>query len=917
MKNSICLVGIGLVLLFACGLSAQEVAPAETEGAALEKTPDEAKPKPTTLPEVKHKKTRPGTLNLDPVEPGKLEIGYVSEPDAETYWEMWREGDDGPFVLALPFAVQLRFADKSVPGKNGVSVTQSMTLLADMALIWFRPGDENAKVDPNDPLAALGSGASEIQFYGEGNIWMRYGTGASAMTVRADRVFLDFAKGKITYVDEFGVVQEREQLKMTGRLKNVRAHSGEADADDGAGTKLGTGLGFGDAGDSAVDAGSLKPVGAAPNSDAVPDSAGTPKSLPQERGLRLFLRAKNLRIISLTQEEQEIELEGASVSSSSLAIASYSLAADFITLHLTETRRTMYLSYPKFRILDETIFEIGTDSYSHDLDSVFPIKQLDFLSSNRFGYGFRSYIDLIGAYDYFADPEPPFRPFAAGPQLDWFSGRGFGYGLNADYGGRRSFDRMARINLRSLYILDRGDDRDRARQLGWFPLDREERGRVRLTYSQAFGSGWQLDARAYYLSDRNFQREFYEGDYDVNDPTTSYVHLTRRWGNMNAFMRAQPSINNWEANTEFYGLGFITDREAVGDFGLLMSADTRVGLLHYRPEHDSVIDAISTVRIDSKVAFNMPLTLGPIALDPYAGARLTLATSHLEIDESTGRPELGTDGKFAGLRSTDKRMGGALYRVMPFVGLNMQTFFTGVFPSVKIPGLDIDGLRHVVAPFVRYENTFYNSLDENPGRAFIPLDGIDTLDEFHEIRFGVRNRIQTRQGFGKDRKTVDYFEINAELPLYPNRKRDNAGDLLGDLEVTANWRPAPGFALAGETFLEPQTGNFSRASGSFRFDISNIGRASLYYRLLKGQHQVVGAQVDLTLSEFYGISVKQEYDMENGEWLDTRVELSRRILEAFDLGFVFVRRASTGEVGFSVNISLAFEGTRGSSALVR
>ncbi|MEE9312070.1 MAG: hypothetical protein V3V10_06605 [Planctomycetota bacterium] len=575
------------------------------------------------------------------------------------------------------------------------------------------------------------------------------------------------------------------------------------------------------------------------------------------------------------------------------------------------------MSYPKFRILDATIFEIGVDSYGHDLDSVFPIKQLDFLSSNRFGFGFRSYIDAIGTYDYFADPEPPFRPFVAGPQLDWFSLRGFGYGGNADYGGISSFGRMSRMNFRSLYINDRGDDRDRARELGWFPLENQDRGRARLTYSQAFGKGWQLDGRGYYLSDRNFQREFYESEYDLNDPTISYLHLTRRWGNMNAFLRAQPSLNAWESNTEFYGLGFITERESVGDFGLLMSTDTRVGLLHFRPETDSVIDPISTIRGDSRVRFNMPLELGPFAFDPYAGARLTMANSFLEIDESAGRPGLGADGKFSGLRAGDRRKGGLLYRVLPFVGFNLQTFFTGVFPSVKIPGLDIDGIRHVIAPFVRYQNTYYNSLDEVSDRAFIPLDGVDNLDEFHEIRFGIRNRIQTRQGFGEGRRTVDYFELNAELPLYPNRKRDNAGDLLGDLEVTTTWRPAPGFALAGEMFLEPHTGNFSRSSASFRFDILNVGKANVYYRLLKGQHQVIGAQVDLALSEFYGINVKQEYDMENGLWLDTRAELSRRILEAFDLGFVFVRRASTGEIGFSINISLAFEGTRGSSGLVR
>jgi hypothetical protein len=118
-------------------------------------------------------------------------------------------------------------------------------------------------------------------------------------------------------------------------------------------------------------------------------------------------------------------------------------------------------------------------------------------------------------------------------------------------------------------------------------------------------------------------------------------------------------------------------------------------------------------------------------------------------------------------------------------------------------------------------------------------------------------------------------------------------------------------------FLDPLSGNINRAYGSFRFDILSVGQANLYYRLLKGRHQVVGVQADLTLSESYGVRAKQEYDLQSGEFLDTRIEITRRVLESIDLGFVFVRDAIEGDVGFYVSISLALQAPKGGSALLR
>ncbi|HRJ79745.1 MAG TPA: hypothetical protein PLF37_14700, partial [Planctomycetota bacterium] len=70
-------------------------------------------------------------------------------------------------------------------------------------------------------------------------------------------------------------------------------------------------------------------------------------------------------------------------------------------------------------------------------------------------------------------------------------------------------------------------------------------------------------------------------------------------------------------------------------------------------------------------------------------------------------------------------------------------------------------------------------------------------------------------------------------------------------------------------------------------------------------------------SEVYGVRFQQEYDLELGKFRDTRIELTRDILEAFTIGFVFVRDASQGDLGFYVSLAATFAGPGGSGNLLR
>ncbi|MCC6574117.1 MAG: LPS assembly protein LptD [Planctomycetes bacterium] len=896
-----------------CLLAALLIAPLAVRTHA-QAAPAARTPAPAAKPAKADEKPGAGPVAEPAAKPapkGRLEVTYMVEDERETFLETWQEttaeGKPGPYVVALPFPVRLDYRDtgKAADARDP-DIVKRVELLADRALLWFKP--EEGKEPSSDPLAGLAEGASNIQIYGEGNIWMRYSAGSEYVVIRADRVFLDFARGKFS------------KFNFTGKLDNVRAHSsaGEGEGASAAPVPLRYGAGVGNAVEEARNDPVEGRVGAAPNDDAIPEKTGKPKSLPQERGSRFFVRAGALRILSFDDTRQEILLEDGSVSSSSLAVASYSLAAQRLRIVLRKERSTIYATRPSVRILDFPLLTVPVEEYKYDIDTIFPLRQLDITHSSRFGFALRSYIDAIAAYDFFADPEPSFHPLALGPQLDYFEKRGVGGGVNLDWGNIRPFRDHGRAGLRSYLIKDRGDDRERARDLGWFPLDKEYRGRFHANLTKNFGDNWQLDGIFGYYSDRNFRREFYEDEFYRNLPTDTFIRMTKRYNEFNYYLNIAPRLSPFESKTEYLpALGFDVSRAAIGDFGLQMSSHAEIAYLRFTHADGDPRRRIGAARADISAWFNLPIDAGIVALDPFLGVRATLARDYLAIPQGAERPELSPDGTFPDLAPGQERRSGMLYRLLPFIGLNAQTFFSAVYPDVRVPILNIDGIRHVIAPYVRYSNVFFNSLDEIPERAFIPFDAVDTLDEFHEVRVGIRNRVQTRQGQGSARRTVDYFEIAAEIPVCPHPARDNDDRVFGLLETSAVWRPAPGFTISGGGFYDFYDGEFSRVWTTFSMDVLDVATGSLYYRRLRNIHEVVGVNVGLTLSDVYGVRLLQEYDLNTGKMRDTRFELNRRVLELFTLGFVFVRDAVDGSLGFYVSITASFEAPRGSSNLLR
>jgi hypothetical protein len=414
----------------------------------------------------------------------EIDIQYVEPKEGDENREIlgYRDPDTGYYVSIWNYPVEVKFLDRSEPDEFNRIRERSFTMKADRAVVWFEPTSGNSDAgDTDSPDQVFAGGVKNVQFYAEGNVLMEYGRDRQSIKLRAEQIYIEFTfetelvkdkAGNPVLDVKTGKQKKRVTLKqMKGRASGVKGHSG---ADDSAGDRplpVSPGVGIGDAAGEAADPESQGNVGAPPSEDAQPEPRGTPRSLPQERGQRLFVRAKEMAfLIDLKLKSQQVDIEEGSITSSSLAVPSFSLGGTFLSLRLTPKRGTAYITRPSIRVLDTPILTLPLDRYSYDLSSQFPIRQIEVFNTQRFGYGFRTYIDAIAAYDLFADPDPPFLPQQLRPQNDSYSQRGWAFGMKMDYGGEDQFDRYSRVSMRSLFLNDPRDDRDRAKEHGWNPV---------------------------------------------------------------------------------------------------------------------------------------------------------------------------------------------------------------------------------------------------------------------------------------------------------------------------------------------------------------------------------------------------------------------------------------------------------------
>ena len=150
--------------------------------------------------------------------------------------------------------------------------------------------------------------------------------------------------------------------------------------------------------------------------------------------------------------------------------------------------------------------------------------------------------------------------------------------------------------------------------------------------------------------------------------------------------------------------------------------------------------------------------------------------------------------------------GGAGTRLASELGFELSSKFHNTWNDLRINAMGIDGLRHVVRPYVNY--TYINVAGKNRNRIYY-FDDIDRIDDQNFFRFGLENRLQTRTSDGI--RNILSMENFWDLHLKTSDGFGNINEFsrVGDLGTVVSLSPLKNLTISSSLLvaLDDQNGD--------------------------------------------------------------------------------------------------------------
>ena len=420
--------------------------------------------------------------------------------------------------------------------------------------------------------------------------------------------------------------------------------------------------------------------------------------------------------------------------------------------------------------------------------------------------------------------------------LDYLSERGFGYGSKFDYTrqGLLGIPGLVQGNYRSWFINDSGQDFLGQDRFGLEP-EEDNRGRVSLNHRHQFAPGYSLRAEVGYVSDRNFLEQFFEREWDTQKDATTGLWLERNFGTQSYNLTADVQINDFFTQTSWlprfdqftigqpiFGNRALFSNHAHAGYAQLQVADVPTDPIDAAFFDPLAWEAdVEGFRVGTRQELSIPLQLGPTKVVPYALTDFTWWQEALD--------------------------GNDLFRVGGQVGVRGSVPIWKVDPTVQSELLNLNGLAHKVtfdfdASYADAtqdidELPLFDALDDDAQEHFrrrfafntfgitaggdTPLEfdertyalrsglqgnvtspSAEIFDDLSQVRFGVRQRWQTKRGAPGRERIIDLVNFDVQATLFPDGDRDNFGSDFGLLNYNFRWHLGDRLSVVSDAHLD-------------------------------------------------------------------------------------------------------------------
>lgn len=365
------------------------------------------------------------------------------------------------------------------------------------------------------------------------------------------------------------------------------------------------------------------------------------------------------------------------------------------------------------------------------------------------------------------------------------------------------------------------------------------------------------------LSDVDFLEDFYPAQYAINPQPDNVLSLTK-WDEvytLNLIGRWQ--VNDFQDVTERKP-EFVLDFKQQPLFGLPVQYDGETGVasLSRTFSNDPFFGQqnfpdYSATRLDTFHQLSLPASFfNWLNITPRAGFRATwYSASGTFIQPPGGTPVFDpVSGKLVPFQgsataenpvnspSNNLQQNGALFRPVANYGITASTKISRAFEQVQSRWLGLDGLRHVLEPFVNYSGVYnmgpgpdeiYQFDRIVPSTQLLPLDfpqftAIDSIDTWNIVRIGLNQRLQTR----RDNDTMNWLSFDSFMDANIDNPYSSAG--VSNLFNTLQFNPVPWSSLAVASQIPVMEEGFSEINTTLSFMPTRDTRFAIGHRYIDG-----------------------------------------------------------------------------------
>lgn len=402
--------------------------------------------------------------------------------------------------------------------------------------------------------------------------------------------------------------------------------------------------------------------------------------------------------------------------------------------------------------------------------------------------------------------------------LDYYSTRGFGYGNETKIRTEKTYTEIFGYGVRDRAPY--GPDEDGSEY--WHetndrletPRDRHD---LRLSHLNHITPRMDFRGHIEKLSDIDFLDHYFPLRFQENPQPATFADIEYQFDRLSATFALRPRINSFFSEVERlpeFRLDF-PRQELWRD--LYYQGETSISRLKMRwRDYEKVRSAGNLIdpadykssRFDTLHMFYYPFTLDWLNVIPRTGFRLTY---YSDTSKTKIRPDdLGTmfivdspsdDNPIGDVVNYDDDRG-EKWRFAGELGLELNTRIYNSWQNVKNAFWQIDGLRHVMVPYVNYNFIPKPTLNRDKIYYF---EDIDRLNEQNFVRLGLQNRLQTRCGTWETAQIYNWATLENYFDFHLKREEDFKH--VGDFGTKLKFTPFPNLLITSDLLIDAGQSN--------------------------------------------------------------------------------------------------------------